>query len=263
MPSKAAVETEDALLRGRTVMITGCSSGIGASAARYFAARGAAVVLMARREERLRALCDEITSAGGRAVVAAGDVTAEADVAAAVTRAVDVFGSLDAAFNNAGWATSGRLLHETALAEYEQVMAVNATGTWNCLHHQVPAMLATGTTPSIVNTSSVAGQRATGIGAPYVAAKHAVLGLTRAAAAEYGPRGIRVNALVVGSTRTELMEEVITQTPALEKQFLECGVLDRMAEPVEIARAAAWLCSDQSSFVTGAAVPVDGGYTSI
>jgi A-factor type gamma-butyrolactone 1'-reductase (1S-forming) len=122
-------------------------------------------------------------------------------------------------------------------------------------------MLASGTGGSVVNTSSVAGVLATGATSPYVAAKHAVLGLTRAASAEYGERGIRVNALVVGSTRTELMDKFLSRTPALEERFVARSVQRRMAAPEEIAQAAAWLCSDRASFVTGTAMPVDGGWT--
>lgn len=117
-----------------------------------------------------------------------------------------MFGGLDAAFNNAGWGVRGADLHETEDVLYDRIMDVNVRGVWNCLRHQVPLMLSQGTGGTIVNTSSTAGLFATGALAPYVAAKHAVLGLTKAAAAEYGERGIRVNALVVGSTRTGLTE---------------------------------------------------------
>ncbi|WP_078971513.1 SDR family NAD(P)-dependent oxidoreductase [Streptomyces chattanoogensis] len=251
------------LLDGQVVMITGASSGIGAAAARLFAEEGAAVVLMARREDRLRALEKEIVAAGGRAAVAAGDVTEPAHAERAVATAVETFGRLDAAFNNAGWAVAGTLLHETDDSVFDRIMRVNVHGVWNCMRHQIPAMLASGTGGSIVNTSSVAGLLATGAAAPYIAAKHAVMGLTRAAADEYGDRGIRVNGLIVGSTRTELMDEVLEKTPALETSFTARAIQKRMAEPREVAQAAAWLCSTRASFVTGAAMPVDGGWTAV
>ncbi|GAA2605029.1 SDR family oxidoreductase [Streptomyces lienomycini] len=251
------------MLEGKTVMITGASSGIGAAAARLFARQGAAVSLMARRAERLDLLVDEITAAGGKALAVSGDVTRGQDVADAVGETADTFGGLDAAFNNAGYATAGQRLHEIDEEVYARTMAVNVRGVWNCLAHQIPVMLDSGRGGTVVNTSSVAGVAATGASAAYVAAKHAVIGMTKAAAADYGARGVRVNALVVGSTRTEMMEEVVTRTPQLEQIFMDAAVQKRMADPVEVARAAAWLCSDLSSFVTGAAVPVDGGATAV
>ncbi|MBL1087610.1 glucose 1-dehydrogenase [Streptomyces actinomycinicus] len=249
------------LLHGKTIMITGCSSGIGAAAARLFAAEGAGVVLMARRERHLRELEEEITKNGGSALAAPGDVTDEQDVARVVDTAVERFGRLDGAFNNAGWASVGKLLHETDQADYDRVMDVNVRGVWNCLRRQIPAMLADGQGGSIVNTSSVAGVLAPGSGAPYVAAKHAVLGLTRAAAADYGEQRVRVNALVVGSVRTELMDEVLADNPGLEEPWVRRAPQKRMAAPREVAEAAAWLLGDRSSFVTGTAMAVDGGWT--
>lgn len=251
------------LLSRKTVMITGASSGIGSAAARLFAAEGAAVVLMARREEKLRALAAEIVRMGGRAEVSAGDVTRPDDVRRAVSVALEAFGGLDAAFNNAGWGTLGPSLHETDDALYDQIMDVNTRGVWNCLKQQIPVMLEQESGGSIVNTCSTAGAFATGVVAPYVAAKHAVLGLTRAAAAEYGARGIRVNAVMVGTTRTELIEEALAQAPELEAASSRRAIMKRMAEPLEVAHAAAWLCSDRSTFVTGGAVPADGGCSAV
>ncbi|MFG3133068.1 SDR family NAD(P)-dependent oxidoreductase [Streptomyces tendae] len=254
-------ERAQGTLRGRVAMITGASSGIGAAAARLFAEEGAAVVLMARREDRLRALAGELTASGARALALPGDVASEDDVRRVVEAAVTTFGRLDCAFNNAGYATAGTRLHETDTEIYNRTMDVNVRGVWNCMHHQIPRLLERG--GAVVNTSSVAGQRATGASAAYVAAKHAVLGLTRAAAAEYGPHGVRVNALIVGSTRTEMMEEVLRETPELEERFAAHAVQKRMAEPAEVARVAAWLCADASSFITGGAIPVDGGATAL
>nr|WP_107415269.1 glucose 1-dehydrogenase [Streptomyces pini] len=249
------------LLQDKVVMITGASSGIGAESARLFAAEGAAVVLTARRAGHLERLGAEIRAAGGRALAAPGDVTRPQDMRDVVEKAVDTFGRLDAAFNNAGWTSTGTAFHEIGDDEYDRIIGVNQRGVWNAMRAQITAMLAAGTGGAIVNTSSVAGVRATGVAAPYIAAKHAVIGLTRAAADEYGAYGIRVNALVVGSTGTELMQEVLARTPDLFGPFVERAIQQRLAAPREVAQAAVWLCSDRSSFITAAAVPVDGGWT--
>ncbi|MGW8491607.1 SDR family NAD(P)-dependent oxidoreductase [Streptomyces sp. NPDC055886] len=248
------------LLSGKVALITGASSGIGAAAARHFADEGAAVVLVARRADLVEEAAERIRKDGGRAVAVPGDVTRRADMDRAVATAVERFGSLDCAFNNAGYASAGTLLHELTDDDFDRTMDVNVRGVWNCLRAQIPAMLPAGA-GAVVNTSSVAGVRATAASAPYVAAKHAVLGLTRAAAAEYGAQGIRVNALVVGSTDTEMMDGVLAAGPAVRAGFGGKAIQQRLADPTEIARAAAWLCSDASSFTTGAALAVDGGRT--
>ncbi|MCX5098429.1 SDR family oxidoreductase [Streptomyces sp. NBC_00053] len=251
------------LLTDRTVMITGASSGIGEAAARLFASEGAAVVLMARREDRLKDLAHEIEASGGQAACSVGDVTRADDVERAVATAVERFGRLDGAFNNAGYAgsTFGRS-HELPEEDFDRVMDVNVRGTWNCLRRQIPVMLDAGH-GTIVNTASSAGLIATGAPSPYVAAKHAVLGLTKATAAEYGAYGIRVNSLIVGTTRTEMINAAVTANPALEEAFVARQIQKRMAEPQEVAEAALWLLSDRSSFATGSHVAVDGGILAI
>lgn len=261
--SSATGDNQRGVLAGTSVMITGASSGIGEAAARLFAAEGAAVLVMARRENRLRELVGEITASGGRAAYCAGDVVSEDDVRRAVEGAVDRFGSLDGAFNNAGYVGSAMgPLHELPAEDFGRAMDVNVRGTWNCLRHQIPVMLRAGR-GAIVNTASSAGVIATGAPAAYVAAKHAVLGLTKAAAADYGARGIRVNSLVVGTTRTEMIDQAVEGRPDLEEAFVARQIQRRMAEPVEVAQAALWLLSERASFVTGSHVAVDGGILAI
>ncbi|MFJ8951121.1 SDR family NAD(P)-dependent oxidoreductase [Streptomyces sp. NPDC102381] len=246
------------LLAEKNILVAGASSGIGAAAARLFAREGARVGLLARRQRNLEDLAADIRAEGGTAVPIAGDVTDPGDVERAVRGVVEEFGRLDGAFNNAGTATVGTELHEMSMDDYDLVMDTNVRGTWNCLQHEIRAMLGSGG-GSIVNTSSVAGLVSTGVGAPYMAAKHAVIGLTKAAAHEYGERGIRVNALAVGSTLTEMMEGAIAGSPGIEKTFFARAIQQRMASPDEIGQAAAWLLSDRSTFVTGATMPVEGG----
>ncbi|MGA4844474.1 SDR family NAD(P)-dependent oxidoreductase [Streptomyces sp. G45] len=245
-------------------MITGASSGIGAAATRLFAAEGARLVLMARREDRLRQVAEQADESGSRVAVAVGDVTRPGDVARAVKVAEQEFGGLDAAFNNAGQGSLGPSLHEVDHAVFEQIMDVNVRGVWNCLHAQLRCMVERGAGGAIVNTSSTAGLFATGAISPYVTAKHAVLGMTKAAAAEYGRHGIRINALVVGATRTEMVQSVLDgPVPVAESDLIHRAIQPRLADPEEVAQTAAWLCSDRASFITGGAVPVDGGCTAV
>ncbi|MGW3496809.1 SDR family NAD(P)-dependent oxidoreductase [Streptomyces sp. NPDC001020] len=219
--------------------------------------------MMARREDRLRQLVAEIEAAGGRAAYRVGDVTDAKDVARAVDTTLELFGGLDGAFNNAGYAGSAfGKLHELAEEDFDRIMDVNVRGTWNCLRRQVPVMLEAGR-GAIVNTASSAGVIATGAPTPYVAAKHAVLGMTKSAAAEYGECGIRINSLVVGTTRTEMINGAIESNPSLEEAFVARQIQKRMAAPAEVAQAALWLLSDRSSFATGSHVAVDGGILAI
>lgn len=249
------------MLAYKTVMITGASSGIGEAAARLFAAEGAAVLLMARREDLLKQLAQEINESGGRAAISTGDVSIAQDVQRAVDASVEHFGTLDAAFNNAGFSGADLSpMHELDQAIFDRSIAVNVNGTWNCLRSQIPVMLAAGK-GAIVNTSSTAAVGATGAPVPYVAAKHAVLGMTRAAAAEYAEHNIRINSLVVGTTRSEMISQAVEAYPELETAFISRQMQKRMADPVEIAQAALWLCSDRASFATGSALAVDGGWT--
>ncbi|GGZ12713.1 glucose 1-dehydrogenase [Streptomyces nitrosporeus] len=247
------------LLSGKVVLITGASSGIGAAAARVFSQEGARVVLAARREDRLTELVDELKAAGGEAAHVVCDVTVAADAVRAVDFTVSTYGRLDGAFNNAGVGGDRTPLHLMGDDVYDAVMDTNVRGVWNCIRPEIAAMLAHGG-GAIVNNSSVGGLVAIPAASAYIAAKHAVVGLTRAAADEYAGQGIRVNAVAPGTTRSEITADWFGRNPGLEEMVNSRTPQGRTAEPEEIASAAAWLLSDRCPFLTGTVLPVDGGF---
>ncbi|MET9558474.1 glucose 1-dehydrogenase [Streptomyces sp. NPDC006645] len=249
----------EGLLSGKAVLVTGASSGIGAAAARVFSAEGASVVVVARREDRLKALVDELVAGGAEAACVVADVRDAAEARRAVAVAVEKFGRLDGAFNNAGVGGDRTPLHLMSDDVYDDLMDSNVRSVWNCLRPEIAAMLEGGG-GAVVNNSSVGGLVAIPTAAPYVASKHAVVGLTRAAADEYASQGIRVNAVAPGTTRTEITEDWFGRNPGLEKMVHSMTPQGRTAEPTEIAAAAAWLLSDRCPFLTGVVVPVDGGF---
>ncbi|MEV0000342.1 glucose 1-dehydrogenase [Streptomyces sp. NPDC050848] len=247
------------LLPGKVVLVTGASSGIGAAAAKVFAQEGATVVLAARREERLAELVGVLRDGGAEASYIVCDVSAAKDAARAVDFTVSTYGRLDAAFNNAGIGGDRTPLHLMSDDVYDSIMDANVRGLWNCLRHEIAAMLETGG-GSIVNNSSVGGLVAIPTAAPYIASKHAVVGFTRAAADEYAKQGIRVNAVAPGTTRSEITADWFGRNPGLEDMVNSMTPQGRTAEPEEIAAAAAWLLSDRCPFLTGTVLPVDGGF---
>ena len=243
------------MLASKTLIITGASSGIGAAAARIFAAEGARLVLGARRAERLDALAADIAADGGRVETVPGDVREESHAAALVARALSAFGRLDGAFNNAGITGPLGPLPEMAAEAWQDTIATNLTSAFFAAKHQIPALRAAGG-GSIVFTGSFVGQ---GIGLPgmaaYGAAKAGLVGLTQVLAAEHGAEGLRINALLPGGTRTEMAGS----DPETLDWIAGIHALKRMAAPDEIARAALFLLSDHASFVTGSALYADGG----
>lgn len=245
-------------LAGKVAIITGASSGIGQAAARLFARHGARLVLVARREAALAELAAEISAAGGEAALVAGDVAEEATAVAAVKMAVERFGGLDIAFNNAGTMGENAPLAGLSLENWRHVLDVNLTSAFLAARYQVLAMLERGG-GSLIFTSTFVGHTVGFPGmAAYAASKAGLGGLVQVIAAEYGPHNIRANALLPGGTDTP-MGRAAAATPEARQYVEGLHALKRLAEPMEIAQAALYLASDGASFVTGTSLLVDGG----
>lgn len=245
-------------LKDKTILITGATSGIGLASVRLFAQQGATLILGARRKAELDAICERINSAGGQAVSLSGDVREEEFGKNLVEIALNKFGKLDGAFNNAGILGNLEAITSLSRASWETVIETNLTAAFLGAKHQIPALLKQASS-TLIFTSSFVGYSAGIPGmAAYAASKAGLVGLTQTLAAEYGAEGLRVNALLPGGTETP-MGEVVMTTPEIKAYFDGLHSLRRQAKPEEIAQSALYLASDASSFVTGTAHLVDGG----
>lgn len=246
-------------LENKVVIVTGASAGIGRATALALAAEGATVVVADVDDERGEQVAAEVNDKGGTAWFAHTDVSDDAQVATLVERTVERFGGLDLAFNNAGIEGTPAVTHECPPENWQRTLAVNLTGVWSCMRHEIPAMLERGG-GAIVNCASVAGL----VGFPaipaYVASKHGVVGLTRTAALDYAEAGIRVNAVCPGVIDTEMVARFTHGDPGAEADMLATEPVGRLGRPEEIADAVVWLLSDRATFVTGQAIAVDGGF---
>ncbi len=248
--------------KDKIILVTGAGSGIGRVTAHAFAKEGGTVVVADINEKGGVETVQQIEALGGKAMFIKNNVADYEDVEKMHKTIIDKYGQLDVAINNAGIGGIPARTHEHGLKNWDQVMAVNATGVFYCMKVQIAQMLTQGS-GAIVNTASIAGLRGLPNNLAYVASKHAVVGMTKTAAMEYARNKIRINAICPVFTVTPLFDpEVMEKISAGLSSKLKSGIpMKRFADPIEMANTILWLCSDKASFVTGHAMPVDGGLT--
>lgn len=252
-------------LKDKVVIVTGGSSGIGKAASVALSKEGARVVIASRNESEGASVVELIEGSGGEAGFVKTDVANSSEVRAMVEYTVGKYGRLDCAFNNAGMdstscASPGTSILEFTEEDWDRIINVNLKGVWLCMKYELPEMLKLGK-GAIVNNSSVAGL----VGIPnttaYTASKHGVVGLTKSAALEYAEKGIRINAVCPGAVRTPMLERIFEKQPERKDAYAKLQPIGRFGSPEEIAECVVWLCSDESSLVTGHALPAEGGWT--
>jgi NAD(P)-dependent dehydrogenase (short-subunit alcohol dehydrogenase family) len=245
---------------GQVALVTGAGSGMGLATAQAFADAGAAVVLADINHDAVHAAAGDLTAAGHQKLAVACDVSSEDEVAAMVDSAVATFGRLDMAFNNAGVQAPPTDAADEPAGTFDRVNAINLRGVWACMKHELRQMRDQGS-GAIVNCSSLGGLVGLPGRAAYHASKHGVIGLTRSAALEYAPRGIRINAICPGTIETPMVTEMIAKGELSVPDAVANQPIGRLGRPDEIAAAVLWLSSSAASLVVGVALPVDGGYT--
>ena len=249
-------------LKGKIALVTGANGGIGLASAEALAREGARLMLSDLDERRGREIAASFNDRGTPAEFKACNVTEAKSVEALVAAAVERFGRIDCAFNNAGIEHPQQRLADHDDDDFDRVIAVNLKGVYLCLKHELRQMLKQGH-GVIVNTASLAGLGGVPQLGGYAASKHGVVGLTRTAALEYARKGIRVNALCPGFTNTEMVQRLIGSRPELKPAYENASPMRRMAEPAEMANVVVFLCSDASSYVNGQCYAVDGGMTAL
>lgn len=251
------------LLEGKIVLVTGASSGIGRETAEVMASQGAKIVAAARRENELVETVNRIESAGGTATYVVTDISVGSQVERAVQHAVSTYGGLNAAFNNAGILEPAGHLHEIEDEAFDHIVNINLKGVFLSLKYEIGYMIENGG-GAIVNDSSYMGLHGgTGRQPAYTASKHGVLGLTKAASRDYARKGIRVNAVCPGVIDTTMMHGLDHNGDPITRARMESWVpMNRYGAPKEVGQVVAFLCSDSASYITGQAIPIDGGVTS-
>jgi glucose 1-dehydrogenase len=251
------------VLEGKVAIVTGAAMGMGEATARVFAAAGAHVLVSDVNEEQGQATVDQIESDGGSAAFCQTDVSRSADAEAMVRAAVDRWGRLDCAVNNAAVTPDTHPIAELDEAEWDKILAVDLKGVALCLKFEIAQMLSQGDGGAIVNIGSVSSFRPQPENAAYVAAKHGVIGLTKVASLENAPQGVRVNTVAPGAIDTPMIRGALETVGLTEEEFAPVlSLFGRFGRPEEVAQASLWLCSDAASYVTGAVLSVDAGYVS-
>lgn len=251
------------MFKNKSIIITGAASGIGRETAIAFSQRGASVTISDINQELLEETADLIKKKEGEVVSVVTDVSVEKDVKKMIDTAVNTFGGLDAACNNAGVEGASTLTADYTVEEWDRVMNINLRGQWLCMKYQIPAILARGG-GSIVNVSSILGKVGFENASAYTASKHGLIGLSKSAALEYSAKGIRVNVVAPAFIETPMLERAgFTTDEKLKESVIKLHPIGRLGRSHEVADAIVWLSSDEASFITGHTLLVDGGYTAI
>ena len=245
------------ILENKVALVTGGTSGIGKATAIAFGVAGAKVVFSGRREPEGEDTTNLIRQSGADCLFVRSDVSSEAEVKALIQTTVEQYGRLDCAFNNAGIDPPQKPLHEQSVEDFDKLMTINVRGVFLCMKYEIQQMLAQGS-GVIVNNSSMGGLIAFPGVAPYIASKHAVMGLTRSAALDYAQQNIRINAVNPGLIATEMMNRLTKGNP---DQMATSVPMGRMGQSGEIAATVVFLCSNAASYITGQSLVIDGGYT--
>ena len=247
-------------LENKVALVTGATSGIGKATALALGAAGAKVVFSGRRDLEGEATVVLIRDAGAECLFVRSDVASEEDVKALVQQTIETYGRLDCAFNNAGIEPPSKPLHEQAVEDFDKLMAINVRGLFLCMKYEIRQMLSQGA-GVIVNNSSMGGLIGFPGVSPYIASKHAVMGLTRAAALDYAKQGLRINAVNPGLIATEMIDRLVNQVGSTADDLASTVPMGRMGQAEEIAQAVVFLCSDAASYITGQPLVIDGGFT--